>query len=91
MLTGPMGLKKVRITNYKNIFGKCYTPNWSEEMFVILRVKTTVPWTYVISLEFRVQSLELRKYSREKVKNYMLNRKAMIFLSMVGLIKKDTM
>ena len=54
MLTGPMGLKKVRISNYKNIFGKCYTPNWSEEMFVILKVKTTVPWTYVISLEFRV-------------------------------------
>ena len=54
MLTGTMGLKKVRISNYKNIFGKCYTPNWSEEMFVILKVKTTVPWTYVISLEFRV-------------------------------------
>ena len=32
----------VRISNYKNIFAKGYTPNWSEE------VKNTVPWTYVI-------------------------------------------
>ena len=26
-----------------------YTPNWSEEVFVIKKVKTTVPWTYVIN------------------------------------------
>ena len=25
----------VRISKYKNIFAKCYTPNWSEEIFVI--------------------------------------------------------
>ena len=68
MLTGPMGLKKVRISNYKNIFGKCYTPNWSEEMFVILKVKTTVPWTYVISLEFRVKKVIKRKSEKLYVK-----------------------
>ena len=39
----------VRISNYKNIFAKGYTPNWSEEVFVIKEVKNTVPWTYVIS------------------------------------------
>ena len=39
----------VRISKYKNIFAKGYTPNWSEEVFVIKEVKNTVPWTYVIS------------------------------------------
>ena len=30
-------------------FPKAYTPNWSEPVFVIEKVKNTVPWTYVIS------------------------------------------
>ena len=39
----------VRISKYKNICAKGYTPNWSEEVFVIKKVKNTVPWTYVIN------------------------------------------
>ena len=39
----------VRISKYKNIFAKGYTPNWSEEIFVIRETKNTVPWTYVIN------------------------------------------
>ena len=39
----------VRISKYKNIFAKGYTPNWSEEIFVIKEIKNTVPWTYVIN------------------------------------------
>ena len=39
----------VRISKYKNIFAKRYTPNWSEEIFVIKEIKNTVPWTYVIN------------------------------------------
>ena len=39
----------VRISKYKDIFAKGYTPNWSEEFFVIKKVKNTVPWTYVIN------------------------------------------
>ena len=39
----------VRISKYKNIFHKGYIPNWSEEVFVIDRIKNTVPWTYVIN------------------------------------------
>ena len=35
--------------NTKNIFTKRYTPNWSEEVFVIKKVKNTVPWTYVMN------------------------------------------
>ena len=39
----------VRISRYKNIFAKGYTPNWSEEVFVIKEVKNVVPWTYGIN------------------------------------------
>ena len=39
----------IRISKYKNIFAKEYMPSWSEEVFVIKKVKNTVPWTYVIN------------------------------------------
>ena len=39
----------VRISKYKNIFAKGYAPNWSEEVFIINKIKNTVPWTYAIS------------------------------------------
>ena len=39
----------VRISKYKNIFAKGYTQNWSEEVFVVSKIKDTVLWTYVIS------------------------------------------
>ena len=39
----------VKISEYKNIFAKRYIPNWSEEDFVIKKVKNTVPWTYIIN------------------------------------------
>ena len=39
----------VRISKYRNIFAKVYTPNWSEEVCVIKKVKNTGPWAYVIN------------------------------------------
>ena len=39
----------VRISWYKNIFAKGYTPNWSEEAFVVSKIKNTVLWTYVVN------------------------------------------
>ena len=39
----------VRISKYKNIFSKGYTPNWSEEVFFIKEIKNTVPYTYIIN------------------------------------------
>ena len=39
----------VRISKYKNIFAKGYISNWSEEVFVIKKVRNTIPWTYVIN------------------------------------------
>ena len=37
----------VRISKYKNVFAKGYTPNWSENLFMIKKVKNTVLWTNV--------------------------------------------
>ena len=39
----------VRTSKYNSIFAKGYGPNWSEEVFVINKIKNTVPWTYVIN------------------------------------------
>ena len=39
----------VRISKYKDIFAKGYTPNWSEEVFVTKKVKNTVPLSYLIN------------------------------------------
>ena len=44
-----IGGDTVRISRYKNTFAKGYTPNWSEEVSVIKKVKNTVQWTYVIN------------------------------------------
>ena len=33
----------VRISKYKNIFAKGYAPNWNEEIFLVKKIKSTVP------------------------------------------------
>ena len=40
---------RTRILKSKKIIAKGYTPNWSKEIFVIKKIKNTVPWTYVIN------------------------------------------
>ena len=36
---------RVRISKFKNIFAKGYTPNWSTEIFIVDKVNDTVPYT----------------------------------------------
>ena len=63
----------VRISK-KNIFAKGYTPNWSEESFLIKEVKNTVPWTSAIndlSSEEIIRTFyqkELQKASQQEFK-----------------------
>ena len=68
----------VRISKYKNIFSKDYTPNWSEEVFVIKEIKNTVPWTYVIDdlngeeitgtfYEEELQEIDQQEFRIEKI------------------------
>ena len=40
---------RVRILKYKNIFAIGYTQDWSEEVFIISKIKNIVPWTYAVS------------------------------------------
>ena len=54
----------VRIWKYKNIFAKGYVPNWFEEVFIIKKVKNTVPWTYVIS-DLKGEEIVGRFYEKE--------------------------
>ena len=37
---------RVRISKFKNIFAKGYTPNWSKEIFIVDKINDTVPCTY---------------------------------------------
>ena len=88
----------VRISKYKNIFAKGYMPNWSEEVFVVDKIKNTVPWTYVINdlngeeipgtfYENELQKPNQKEFRIEKVKWKGSNGRGMIILSIVGLIK----
>ena len=66
----------VRISKYKNIFANfCSVPNWSEEVFVIKKIKKSVPWIYVISdlqkvnkKEFRIEKVIRTKCDKRYVK-----------------------
>ena len=53
---------------YQNIFAKVYTPNWSEEVFVIKKVKNTVSWTHVIN-DLNVKEIAGTFYKNELQKN----------------------
>ena len=68
----------ISISKYKNIFAKGYDPNWSEEIFVVKKIKNTVPWTYVIShlngeeivgsfYEKELQKTNQKEFRNEKV------------------------
>ena len=39
---------RVRISKFKNIFAKGYTPNWSKEIFIVDKINDRVPYTYNI-------------------------------------------
>ena len=68
----------MRISKYKYIFAKGYTPNWSEEVFVIKKIENTVPRTYVIDdlnseeitrtfYEKELQKIDQQEFRIEKV------------------------
>ena len=57
----------VRISKYKNVFAKGYAPNWSDEIFVVKKIKNTVPWTYIISeREKELQKTNLKEFRIEE-------------------------
>ena len=71
---------------HSNIFAKYYIPDWSEEVFVIKKVKNTVPWTHVLNNlnGEEVVGTSYEKELQKKVINYMLRGKGMIVHLIVG-------
>ena len=52
----------MKISKYKNIFAKGFPPNLSLEVFIIKKVKNTVPWIYVLEDIFgTIYKTELQK------------------------------
>ena len=92
----------VRMSMYKIFFAKGYAPNWSEQTFVIKKLKTlyhvyTLLMILMVKKLFEVfmkkncrikKNLEQRKYLKEKVINCMLNGKDMTIHLIVELVKK---
>ena len=83
----------VRVSKCKNIFAKGYVPNWSEEVFIVSKIKNTVRWTYVINdlngekiigtfyekelQKTNQQEFRIERVIEKKVINYMSNGKVM--------------
>ena len=71
----------VRISKYKNIFTKGYTPNLSEEVFVVSKIKDTVPQTNAISdlngeeITGSFCEKELQKTNQEKFRIKKVNKR----------------
>ena len=93
----------VGIPKYKNIFSERYTTNWSEEVFVIKKIKNTVPWTYVINdlngdeIIGKFHEIELQKTNQQEFRTEKKNKRKgnklyvkwnMIVHLIAGLIKK---
>lgn len=87
----------VRISKVKHVFQKGYTPNWTTELFKIVKVKITTPPTYLLEdmegrpirgtfYEAELQkTLEPNIYLVEKVLRRRGNK---VFVSWLGLDKK---
>ena len=64
----------VRISKYKRkIFDKGYTPNWTEELFVVDKINPTKPITYSITdlmgEEIKSNSMQISSKVRQGSKN----------------------
>ena len=73
----------VRVSKYKNIYAKEYVPNWSEEVFVIKKVKKNLFKRFT-----KKYCKKQIKSSLEKAINCVLNGKVATVFLIVGLIKK---
>ena len=94
----------IRISRNKNTFAKRYTPNWSAEVFVIKKVKNTVPWTFVIvdlngkEIIGTFYEKELKKTNQQefRIEKVIKRKDNKLYVKwkgydhlIVGLIKKD--
>ena len=82
----------VRISKYKKIFTKGYAPNWSEDVFVIKKVKNTFLWTSVLVILMEkillehIMKKELHKTSQKefRVKNVIKRKGDTLYVKSKG-------
>ena len=80
---------RVRISKYKNIFAKGYIQNWSEGVFVISKIKNTVPWTYAINDlnaeeiigSFREKELKKTNQNEFRIENVIKGKSDKLYMS----------
>ena len=63
---------RVRISRYKNIFAKGYTPNRSKEIFIVDKINDTVPYTYNLK-DLNDEEIIGSFYDKELQKSILLN------------------
>ena len=80
---------QVRISKYKNIFAKDYTPNWSEEVLVMSEIKIQFHGHMLLMIsKIKPKQIQNRKSNQKKETSYMSNGKDMKMHFIVGTIKK---
>lgn len=84
---------KVRMSKYKHIFAKGYTPNWTTEIFQIRKIQKTNPITYLLSdlngIDINgsvyTEELQLSKYPNIYLIEKIVSRKGnQIFVKWLG-------
>ena len=79
---------RVRISKYKRkTFDKGYTPNWTEEIFIILEVLNSNPYTYKIR-DFQREEIVESFYEQELLKT---NQTKFRIEKVIRKIKKQTL
>lgn len=88
----------VRISKYKGIFEKGYTPNWSTEVFKIRKVQNTNPTTYllqdskgqIILGTFYAQEINKTKHPDVYLVEKVLKRKGnKVYIKWLGLPRSE--
>ena len=77
---------RVRISKFKNIFAKRYTPNWSKEIFIVDKINDTVPYTYNIK-DLNDEKIIGSFYDRELQKTVYNTKVTSIETQIAGLTK----
>lgn len=89
---------KVRISKYRQMFSKSYTPSWSNEIFTIVNVNRTYPFTYTLKDEnnqiikggFYAEELQKTQYPNIQLIEQIHKRKnGKLYVSWLGVKGKS--
>ena len=74
------------------MFPKGYSPNWSEEVFVVSKIKNTVPWTYAasdlngeeITGRFYEKELQITSQEKSRIENVLKRKGDKLYVKSKG-------